>query len=200
MKKIIFLTIFIFFALVSCNKQQTEDVKQQTDNINLQWSKRTSTMFWEEAVNYCKNLNESGHNDWRLPNIDELRTLIRPPHTMSDGSCQLSEKTNKLSDKDWSTGGCSVGSSSKLGDAISLWSSSVPPDNSDNAWIVDFSEAQVTNRLKFLNYDHVRCVREAQPSDLNETILKSVEWTKDEEMLIHEEEIEEEKKVKLQKK
>ena len=42
---------------------------------NLQWSeKATYSMNWDKAKQYCENLDEGGHNDWRLPNIDELRT------------------------------------------------------------------------------------------------------------------------------
>ncbi len=33
-------------------------------------------MTWNDAVDYCANLNEDGYSDWRLPNIDELKTLM----------------------------------------------------------------------------------------------------------------------------
>ena len=43
----------------------------------IQWSKKSSRkMNWVEAANYCEYLNQDGYSDWRLPNIDELRTLI----------------------------------------------------------------------------------------------------------------------------
>ena len=41
------------------------------------WSKESSSaMTWDGAINYCKRLNEGGYNDWKLPNIDELKTLV----------------------------------------------------------------------------------------------------------------------------
>ena len=44
----------------------------------LVWTfKSPDKMTWKEAYSYCTRLNEGGYNDWRMPNIDELRTLIQ---------------------------------------------------------------------------------------------------------------------------
>lgn len=46
----------------------------------------------EDALRYCEELVMGGYDDWRLPNIDELRTLIRGnPGTMTDGNCPVRE-------------------------------------------------------------------------------------------------------------
>ncbi len=42
-----------------------------------------SEMTWDWAVNYCDGLDLGGFTDWRLPNITELRTLLRDCWTVS---------------------------------------------------------------------------------------------------------------------
>ena len=31
---------------------------------------------WESALAYCENLEFAGHDDWKLPNVKELQTLV----------------------------------------------------------------------------------------------------------------------------
>ena len=33
-------------------------------------------MKWQEAIDACKDLNFSGHKDWRLPTVEELISII----------------------------------------------------------------------------------------------------------------------------
>ncbi|RJP27349.1 MAG: DUF1566 domain-containing protein [Candidatus Omnitrophota bacterium] len=35
-----------------------------------------SPMYWYDAINACENLDFAGHNDWRLPNINELMSIV----------------------------------------------------------------------------------------------------------------------------
>ena len=44
----------------------------------LMWQQGTPAdrMTWDEAVAYCKDLKLNGHNDWRLPTIHELISLV----------------------------------------------------------------------------------------------------------------------------
>jgi len=36
----------------------------------------SSPMYWYDAVNACENLNFAGHDDWRMPNINELMSIV----------------------------------------------------------------------------------------------------------------------------
>jgi hypothetical protein len=50
----------------------------------LMWQKLSVTdddgnvraMTWEEALNYCETLELAGYDDWRLPNINELQSIV----------------------------------------------------------------------------------------------------------------------------
>ena len=50
-----------------------------TDNLTgLMWVKSpdSTTRRWSKALDYCNNLNFAGHTDWRLPNVNELESLV----------------------------------------------------------------------------------------------------------------------------
>lgn len=139
-------------------KKQLEGMKIGS----LIWSDRSSNkMNWNRAKEYCENLTEGGYTDWRLPNIDELRTLIQNHSgTQTGGSCPISEKAGRLA-RDDRTSDCNSrnGSNfSKLGDTGWFWSSSTLSGNTVYAWYVNFDFGDVLYSSKTYNYI-VRCVR-----------------------------------------
>jgi hypothetical protein len=51
------------------------------DNLTgLMWTKDAkpagNTMTWQQALDYMQTLNTGGHTDWRLPNVNELKSLV----------------------------------------------------------------------------------------------------------------------------
>ena len=155
MKKIFLVSAVFMICLVftGCGEKQ------------LQWSEKSSqkTMNWSDALEYCQNLNEGGHKDWRLPTISELRTLIKDcSTTQTGGKCGVTDSCLSWSECDKNTCyGCApLGSYSlysKLGDTR-LWSSSLRSDSAGKAWHVTFMDGAVgSNPVDKLF--HVRCVR-----------------------------------------
>lgn len=52
-----------------------------TDNLTgLMWTQNAylpgSTLTWYQAMDFCNNLTLGGYSDWRLPNVNELESLI----------------------------------------------------------------------------------------------------------------------------
>jgi len=52
-----------------------------TDNLTgLIWLKNANSLsgstVWASALSYCNNLEAGGYTDWRLPNINELHSLV----------------------------------------------------------------------------------------------------------------------------
>ena len=161
MKK--FSVVFALFAamifVVSCGSGSSWDDESCRTIEGLLWSSLSSRhMIWEKAVDYCENLNECGHSDWRLPNINELRKLIRNcPGSESGGACVVSDP-DYLSPNDWSYDCFCEYIDSSLNDwdddhyqkffredgDVSLWSSSLVNDREQSAvWEVDFGSGGV---------------------------------------------------------
>ena len=118
-------------------------------------------MDLNDAINYCKNLTEAGHSDWKLPNIDELRSLIiNNEYTEIGGKCKISEIAGQLSsDLDCRA---TDGDNSKLGDTGNFLSSSTVT-NTSGVWYIKFRgggiyyDAPINGVYEGFN---VRCVRQ----------------------------------------
>ena len=52
------------------------------ENTGLMWqSTETRAENWQQALSYCQTLDLAGFNDWRLPSIRELSTLVNDSRT-----------------------------------------------------------------------------------------------------------------------
>ncbi|MBR6421584.1 DUF1566 domain-containing protein [bacterium] len=120
---------------------------------------------WTNAMNYCENLVEGGYDDWRLPTIDELRTLIQNcPETEPGGACDLEQEDHSNCYYTCDIDGEFTGKYSRIGDIrISLWSSSITytgpyPPTTRSFWVVDFAYANIWGSNEN-NEKDLRCVR-----------------------------------------
>ena len=186
MKKIslIFCFCMIVTLLVSCENvpDYTDEIKEAYRQANhgqviggLMWSAVSNGKIeWQDAAPYCRNLDELGHSDWRLPTVDELRILIRNHHdTETDGPCGLTEECVEpwTSNNDINSDSCDKEycnhhqycyekySYSKLDDTDILWSSTSCGSTSAALWI-DFCTGDIVIAAKSYK-QHVRCVRKA---------------------------------------
>ncbi|MBQ3368763.1 DUF1566 domain-containing protein [bacterium] len=160
MKRFSILTMFVVFIFVSCG-----DGKAVPGDLpELEWSEKAENeMSWEDAKKYCEDLKEKDKDDWKLPTIDELRTLVvKCPDSEYQGACPISEEVNQLTyTEDWNTdkcSGCTKSNHSKFGDKGWFWSSSALENT---AWRIDFDDAYIYGQLKE-GLASVRCVRNAK--------------------------------------
>ena len=142
----------------------TEGKPKKDLKNGFMWSDKPSNekRTLQKAKNYCEDLIQYGYSDWRLPNIDELRTLIQYcQKTETNGECKVSEKNNCLNSDCWypeNSCSCSTDEDerySKLEDVEEFWSSSPRADGENFAWYVDFSKGYIdakdsNSKLAFL--------------------------------------------------
>jgi len=101
---------------------------------NLVWQKNhAGPMSWQDAMDYASKLELAGYDDWRLPTIKELLTLV-------DYDKYIPASAFPNIPTEW------------------FWSSSSYAPNSVYAWAVNFSYGGVYVDAKNRDY-YVRCVR-----------------------------------------
>lgn len=55
-------------------QKDTADVNGD-GTIDPEWG-GTDTLTWRDALAYCEDLSFAGHDDWRLPNVRELQSIV----------------------------------------------------------------------------------------------------------------------------
>ena len=130
------------------------------------------TMTWDAAKTHCSDLDLAGHTDWRLPDIGELRSLIRgcPATELGSATCKV-EKGGCL-DSTCDEGNLCEYCSGNNGPADGCYwpdsiigtcgwyrSSSPVEDVAGHAWYVGFDYGDVYDLGVDGSGRHVRCVR-----------------------------------------
>ena len=118
--------------------QTISDKVVVTDSTTgLMWQKEYVTKTWQQALKYCEDSTYAGYSDWRLPNKNELASLLNHDKSSSPYSDFPDTPGNYF------------------------WSSSTFVDGTDSAWYVGFGSGHVGIDNK-PNSSRVRCVRNAE--------------------------------------
>ena len=114
----------------------SSDGKIVTDNrTGLKWQKEYATgKTWQQALKYCEDLSYAGYTDWRLPNKNELTSLVNYEKSGSPYSYFPDMPSNFF------------------------WSSSTHLGDTGYAWRVGFDKGGVDGSYKTSSIN-VRCVR-----------------------------------------
>jgi hypothetical protein len=119
----------------------TADTDTVTDNLTgLMWSRDASPeaggseveqVTWSTALTYCDDMSLAGHDDWRLPNIKELQSLI-----------------------DFSQYNPALPSNPFTGVQGGYWSSTTDGNNTTYAWGMDLANGTVSSGGFIKTGDH----------------------------------------------
>jgi len=118
----------------------------------LMWQQETGVfMDWESALNYCETLTLAGYNDWRLPDINELQSIV--DYSRFDPAIDANTFPNTQS---------SI-----------YWSSTTDDSYPSFAWQVYFNYGNIYSYNKS-NLYYVRAVRGGQSSPHSVLLIISV--------------------------
>jgi hypothetical protein len=112
-----------------------------TDNVTkLMWQKVPAPMMYTQsaAVAYCLTVTLGGHNDWRLPAVVELFSIV-------DHAVINREAINATF-------------TTAPGPLLNYWTSTMSTYTSSSAWVVRFYLADV-DEVPLTTMNNVRCVR-----------------------------------------
>jgi len=140
MKKGMFLTLLFCGVAVADMSRSGEIVTDSKTKLMWQDNADASsiTRNWQGAIDYCEALNFGGYTDWRLPNINELKSITdrtRNNHAINPAFVNVT--TNYY------------------------WSSTSISGHTHYAWVVLFYNGDVYDGNKDHN-SYLRCVRAGQ--------------------------------------
>ena len=144
MKNILWMIITIS-AFLSADFTRDSNGIVSDNSTGLEWqdaySDNNNTMEqlnWSSALLYCEELGLGGNSDWRLPNLNELYSVV---DLASSSPAMDSTFLTIASDYSWSS-----------------TSNNLSPEY---AWVIYFNNGYISHILKSKSYN-VRCVRDSE--------------------------------------
>jgi hypothetical protein len=144
------------------------------DSTHLMWQVGYSALRdWESALSLCTDLSLGGFGDWRLPTIDELRTIVAGcAATETGGACPVTDACSAPTCSNASCQGCTsfqgpgtngcYWPTELAGDCnAAFWSDTIDASNATYWWALQFAYAGVVIRIQTEANLNVRCVRSA---------------------------------------
>jgi hypothetical protein len=64
---------------------------------------RLNQFYWFKAEGYCDSLHHAGHNNWQLPTIKQLKTLLSRQKTTNNGYIDSEFFPQNISNSYWSS-------------------------------------------------------------------------------------------------
>lgn len=140
----------------------------------LMWQMNDTGYFlWEAAIDHCDSLVWAGYQDWSLPTLDQMRTLIRGcPDTQSGGACQVSDSCVEWDCYDGDVCACEFATGPgpggrywpavMKGEGNSTWTATMGPGGDwgeDWPWTINFADANIHKGFQTPEGNHLRCVR-----------------------------------------
>lgn len=107
------------------------------DMTKLEWQDdiKENAMNWKSAIKYCDELSLDGYSDWRLPNLNELNSIVND--SKSSPAIDIAFENIALN---------------------GYWSSTSFASYTHYAWTVGFGYGLLSNHNKLHDF-YVRCVR-----------------------------------------
>lgn len=137
---IFFLSVLLFLGGkgIAADFTDNGDGTVNHKRIGLIWQKEddNTTRTWENAISFCESLSLADRNDWRLPNIRELESIVDAGHY----SPAINETYFPNSKSSY------------------YWSSTTLAIDTSYAWYVNFSYGYV-HYYKKEHKSYTRCVR-----------------------------------------
>lgn len=143
-KSILIILVLVGILNATCTRDNAKEVVSCGDS-GLMWQDDSNAKAikknWHGAIDYCESLDFAGYDDWRLPNYNELESIVDYKKPSGESIKDGFINTTKF---------------------YSYWSSTSYAFDSSNAWNIAFNGGSDVGKNNKSKSFFVRCVRTGQ--------------------------------------